>query len=64
MSRVMFAEPSRIGEHDGAALAVLAQDLVGTVAFPHLGDVPHGHPAIGRLDQQVAEAVASCVGCR
>ena len=46
-----------VGQHDDTALAVFAQDLVGAVAFPHLGDVAHGHPAIGRLQQQVAQAL-------
>ena len=51
-----------VGEHDDAALAVLAQDLVGAVAFPDLGDVPHRHPAIGRLEQQIAEALRGALG--
>ena len=46
-----------IGEHDDAALAVFAQDLVGAVAFADLGDVPHGHPAVGRLQQQITQAL-------
>ena len=46
-----------VGEHDGAALAVFAQDLIGAVAFADLGNVPHRHPAIRRLEQQIAEAL-------
>ena len=46
-----------VGEHHDAPLAVLAQDLVGAVAFPDLGDVPNGHPAVGRLQQQIAQAL-------
>ena len=56
-SRAMSAEPSRVGEHDDAPAAVLAQDLVGAVGLPDLGDLARRHPARRRLDQQVAEPV-------
>ena len=53
-----------IGQHHDTPLAVLAQDLVGAVAFPHLGDVPHGHPAVGRLQQQIAQALRGALASR
>ena len=46
-----------VGEHDDAPAAVLAQDLVGPVGLPDLGDLPRRDPADGRLDQQIAEAL-------
>ena len=51
-----------IGEHDRAPLAVLAQDLIGAVAFPDLRDVADRHPAIGRLKKQIAEPLRGAPG--
>ena len=43
-----------IGQHDDAAFAVFALDLIGAIAFADLGDVPDRDPAVRRLQQQIA----------
>ena len=45
-----------VGLHDDAPLAVLAQDLVGAVAFLDLGQQPQRHEALRRRDQQILQA--------